>query len=162
MSRKFITLSVLALALAAPAFAQNTATPAPAPTAAPAECEQQFKTLDTDNSGTLSETEAPQVYAKSRIDNMNLPGTGYGRDEFLAACADSQFTRAEPDAGAPLKGANSFTEGQARDRATAWGVSSVSAMTKDDMGVWRGTGTVDGGNVNVAVDYKGNVVTTTQ
>jgi len=162
MSRKLITMSVLALALAAPAFAQDTTTTTPAPTAAPPQCEEQFTTLDTDNSGTLSETEAPQVYAKSRIDNMTMPDTGYGRDEFLAACADNQFTRAEPDAGAPLEGANSFTEGQARDRATAWGVTGVSAMTKDDLGVWRGTGTVDGGTVNVAVDYKGNVVTSTQ
>lgn len=157
MSRKIISLGVLALALATPAFAQNDATTAPA---APAACEDQFKTLDTDISGTLSETEAPQVFAKSRIDNSTVPDTGYGRDEFLAACADNQFVRAEPDAGAPLEGANSFTEGQARDRATAWGVTGVSTLTQDDKGVWRGTGTVDGGNVNVAVDYKGNVVTT--
>ncbi|MBC7477442.1 MAG: hypothetical protein H7317_05015 [Pseudorhodobacter sp.] len=162
MSRKLISLSVLALALAAPVFAQETTTTTPAPTAAPPQCEEQFTALDTDSSGTLSETEAPQVYAKSRIDNMTMPDTGYGRDEFLAACADNQFTRGEPEAGAPLEGANSFTEGQARDRATAWGVTGVSAMTKDDKGVWRGTGMVDGSNVSVAVDYKGNVVTAAQ
>ena len=31
-------------------------------------------------------------------------------------------------------------------------------MTKDQKGIWRGTATKDGKNVNVAVDYKGNVV----
>jgi hypothetical protein len=35
-------------------------------------------------------------------------------------------------------------------------------MTKDDKGVWRGTGMVGNAAANVAVDFKGNVVTTTQ
>ena len=34
----------------------------------------------------------------------------------------------------------------------------VSALTKDDQGIWRGTATKDGKHVKVAVDYKGNVV----
>lgn len=172
MSKHLIRATLLTLALTAPAFAQDatttpdattTTTPdatATTPTAAPAECEAQFTTLDTDGSGTLSEAEAPQVFAKARIDSMTMPDTGYGRDEFLSACADKQYTRNEPEAGAPLEGANSFTEGQAQDRAMAWGVTGVSALTKDDKGVWRGTGTLDGGSVNVAIDYKGNVVTT--
>lgn len=157
MSRNLITLGLFAAVLAGPVFAETTATTA---TAAPVACEDQFKAMDTDNNGSLSETEAAQVYAKARLDNMTIPATGYGRDEFLAACADNQYTRKEPEAGAPLAGANSFTEGQAKDRAIAWGVSGVSALAKDDKGVWRGTGMVDGGTVNVAIDYKGNVVTT--
>ena len=41
------------------------------------------------------------------------------------------------DAGAPLKGANSFTEGEAKDRAVAQGLMSVGALKKDDDGIWR-------------------------
>ena len=60
--------------------------------------------------------------------------------------------------GAPLEGANSFTENQAKDRVVAAGFSNVSALTKDEKGIWRGTAVKDGKTVNIAVDYKGNVV----
>jgi putative membrane protein len=63
------------------------------------------------------------------------------------------------DAGAPLEGANSFTQAQAKDRIMAMGLSGASALTKDDKGIWRGTAQKDGKTVNVAVDFKGNVVT---
>lgn len=62
--------------------------------------------------------------------------------------------------GAPLKGSNSFTEGQAKDRAIAWGATGVTGLTKDADGIWRGTSTMDGKPSNVAVDFKGNVVFT--
>ena len=62
------------------------------------------------------------------------------------------------DAGAPLKGANSFTEGQAKDRAVSHGFTNVSALAKDADGIWRGTAQLDGKPVKLAVDYKGNVV----
>ena len=63
------------------------------------------------------------------------------------------------DPGAPLPGANSFTEEQAKDRVAKAGFASVSAMKKDDQGIWRGTAQKSGATVNVAVDYRGNVVT---
>ena len=66
------------------------------------------------------------------------------------------------DAGAPLKGANSFTEGQAKDRAVAHGLGNVSGMKKDNDGIWRGTAMQDGKQVQIAVDYKGNVVAASQ
>ncbi len=178
--RKLMGVSLLALALAVPGVAQETApttpapettqapdagaatTPSPAPAVEAADCDGQFTALDTDGSSTLSEAEAPQVFARSRVDDMTIAETGYTRDEFLAACAADDYARAEPEVGAPFEGANSFTEGQAQDRAVAWGVTDVSALTKDDQGIWRGTGMVDGANVAVAIDYKGNVVTTAQ
>lgn len=150
-------IGALALLLGTPAFA-DTATPMPTA----AECETQFKALDTDANGTLTETEAPQVYANARVGNMTVAPSGYTKDEFLKACGNNAYGRKAPMAGAPLEGANSFTEGQAKDRAIAWGVTGVSAMTKDDKGVWRGTGTLDNAAVSVAVDFKGNVVTTAQ
>ncbi len=57
-----------------------------------------------------------------------------------------------------MEGANSFTEGQAQDRALAAGFSDVSALQKDDKGIWRGSANKEGKSVKVAVDYKGNVV----
>lgn len=55
------------------------------------------------------------------------------------------------------EGANSFTEGQAQERITKAGFSDVSALTKDDAGLWTGTAKHNGKSVKVALDYKGNV-----
>jgi hypothetical protein len=41
-------------------------------------------------------------------------------------------------------------------------VDSVSDLKKDDDGIWRGTASQGGKSVQIAVDYKGNVVTTVQ
>ena len=60
----------------------------------------------------------------------------------------------------PLAGANSFTEAQARERITAAGFSTVGALRKDDSGIWRSTAQKGGKTVNVAVDFKGNIVQT--
>lgn len=65
---------------------------------------------------------------------------------------DSQTT------AAPVAGANSFTEGEARDRLEKHGYSAVSGLIKDDQSIWRGTATKDGQTVAVAVDYQGNIV----
>lgn len=58
----------------------------------------------------------------------------------------------------PLSGANSFTEGQARDRITKAGFEDVQTLKKDDQGVWRGQAKKSGQQVNVGLDYRGNVV----
>jgi len=60
--------------------------------------------------------------------------------------------------GLPVKGSNSFTEGQAKSRIEAMGFTNVSALTKDDDGVWRGHATKAGKTVDVGLDYQGNVV----
>lgn len=60
--------------------------------------------------------------------------------------------------GAPVAGANSFTEGQAQARIEARGFSAVSNLKKDDAGVWRATATKDGKQQSVSVDFQGNVV----
>ncbi|MBN9470899.1 MAG: PepSY domain-containing protein [Bosea sp.] len=65
--------------------------------------------------------------------------------------------KAPADANAPLPGANSFTEGQAKSRLEANGYSNVSALKKDDNGVWKGTATHSGAQVSVSVDYRGNI-----
>ena len=67
---------------------------------------------------------------------------------------------ATPATGAPvlLEGANSYTEAQARQKISESGFSDVSALSKDDKGIWRGTATKSGKQSNIAVDFKGNVV----
>lgn len=63
-----------------------------------------------------------------------------------------------PNPGAPVAGANSFTEAQAKSRIEAGGFINVSALKKDDAGVWRGTASQAGKSVMVSVDFQGNVV----
>ena len=61
------------------------------------------------------------------------------------------------NAAQPAKGANSFTDGEARRRIESSGYSTVADLKKDDDGVWRGSATKDGAKVNVWLDYKGNI-----
>ena len=62
-----------------------------------------------------------------------------------------------PNPGAPVAGANSFTEGQAKSRIETNGYTNVSGLKKDDAGVWRGKATKCGRTVDVSVDFQGNV-----
>jgi hypothetical protein len=54
-------------------------------------------------------------------------------------------------------GANSFTEAQARSRLERNGYAEVSALTKDQNGVWRGSATKNGTSVHVSVDFRGHI-----
>lgn len=60
--------------------------------------------------------------------------------------------------GAPVSGANSFTEGQAKSRIESNGFANVSDLKKDDSGVWRGKAQKDGKSTDVSLDFQGNVV----
>lgn len=60
--------------------------------------------------------------------------------------------------GAPVAGANSFTETQARSRIGKAGYSNIGPLVKDRNGIWRGMATKDGTTFHVALDYQGNVV----
>ena len=59
---------------------------------------------------------------------------------------------------APVAGANSFTEGQAKSRIEKMGFANVTDLKKDDNGVWRGRAMKSGQTVDVSVDYQGNVI----
>src|SRR6478672_8580958 len=67
-------------------------------------------------------------------------------------------TNSTNNPGAPVAGANSFTEGQAKSRLESNGYSNVTALQKDDAGVWRGKAQKDGKPVDVSLDFQGNVV----
>ena len=58
----------------------------------------------------------------------------------------------------PVAGRNSFTEGQAKSKIEEAGYSNVTELKKDDNGVWRGKAKKDGKNVDVSLDFQGNVV----
>ena len=59
---------------------------------------------------------------------------------------------------APVKGRNSYTEGEAKSRIEKLGFVNVSDLKKDDNGVWRGRAMKDGRQVEVSLDFQGNVV----
>lgn len=146
--KKLLLASTACLFLSVPAYAMTDA-----------DCTAMWKQADANNDGLLTGAEAERYVAWMRVANKSLTGDGAINEAiFLENCKADVFTTATLNEGAPLKGANSFTEGQAKDRVLAAGLSGVSALTKDEDGIWRGTATKDGKNVNVAVDYKGNVV----
>lgn len=66
-------------------------------------------------------------------------------------------TQSTPQATQPAKGANSFTEGQAKSRIEAKGFMNVNGLVKDSDGIWRGKATKNGAPHDVAIDYQGNV-----
>jgi hypothetical protein len=152
-----MTRFVAIAALAAIGFA------APAWAASDAECQDMWKKADANADGVLSDAESARYVALMRIGNKVYATEGkITQAEFMDACKADIYAPRKAEAGAPLKGANSFTEGQAKDRAVAQGLGNVSSLKKDDDGIWRGSAQQEGKSVQVAVDYKGNVVTTAQ
>ena len=63
-----------------------------------------------------------------------------------------------PSAAAPVPGANSFTEGEARKHIESHGFTDVSGLRKDDQGIWHAEAKQNGKKGRVALDFKGNVV----
>lgn len=123
------------------------------------ECATMWKQADANNDGLLTEGEGNRYMAMMRLADKPMGADGaINEDLFMEHCKADVFTLAEIDEGAPLEGANSFTESQALDRIIAAGFSPSSALAKDEKGIWRGTAQKDGTTVNVAVDFKGNVV----
>jgi protein CpxP len=55
-------------------------------------------------------------------------------------------------------GRNSFTEGEAKSRIEKSGFQNVTGLKKDESGVWTGQAMKDGKQVNVQLDYQGDVL----
>ena len=100
---------------------------------------------------------------------MRIPKTLMLGAALLAAPALAHTTPAKNNAaikdvhtvddGGARRGANSFTQAQARQHIAKSGFTSVAALTKDKNGVWRGTAKKGGHTVHVGLDFKGNVST---
>src|SRR5215813_10827008 len=130
MTRK----SALALLLAC-----GVASPGAAVAMPEADCAAQWKSADGNGDGVLVGPEADRYLAYYRVRAQVTPADGkITRDAFMHACKNDVFLAKAPDAGAPVKGANSFTESQAKDRVLAAGLTSVSSLVKDGDGIWRG------------------------
>ena len=102
--------------------------------------------------------EGARYYATLRVADKPVAEGSPSNEAFMTSCKAGLFDERMNDAGAPLKGANSFTEDQAMDRAIAHGHTNVSGLVLDGDGIWRGTASTAGKTVSVAIDYKGNVV----
>ena len=63
----------------------------------------------------------------------------------------------EKNSNAPVVGANSFTEGQAKSRIEDAGYAGVTDLKKDDNGIWRGKASKGGATTDVSIDFQGNV-----
>ena len=121
------------------------------------DCQAAWKAADANNDGVLDDQESARYLAALRVANRPITDR-IDQAGFLENCKAGYFATTVAEAGAPFEGANSFTEGQAQDRIMAAGFGNVTSLRKDDKGVWRGTAQANGKSVNVAVDFKGNVV----
>lgn len=145
MRTTHIALATALTLLSGAALAQSTTTKpatgtmAPASTTAPATTTEPATTMAPASPGTNSATGSsnPAVHTGTSTDMK-------GNAHMVAASALE-------------KGANSFTEGEAKARLERAGLSNVSDLKKDNMGIWRGKAMHGGKSVAVGLDYKGNM-----
>lgn len=124
--------------------------------AATPDCNAAWTRADANKDGVLSTDEGSTYFSAAKVTEGTMK-----RETFDAHCAKGDFKSAmttDTDEAAPVPGANSFTESQAKERVTQAGLTDVGALAKDDAGVWRGKAKRGGADVDVAVDFKGNVV----
>lgn len=103
-------------------------------------------TAPNSTSGTTSM--APAGLAMAPTDNGQAAAAG--NDNQAVATTTANATQ-------PAHGANSFSKREARRRIARHGFQQVAGLSKDKNGVWRGTATQGGNQVNVWLDFKGNV-----
>ena len=87
--------------------------------------------------------------------------TAYAQTTTVPAADGDTPAVATPDTSntaAPVEGANSFTEAQARERIEEAGYTGLSDLMLDDKGVWQAKAMKDGKSKAVALDYQGNIV----
>lgn len=89
----------------------------------------------------------------------NTTTQGGGRNDTTPPAVTTQHTEPRTSA-APVPGANSFTEDQARSRIGDAGFNDVQGLRLDEQGIWRGRAVRNGQQTGVALDFQGNVVAT--
>jgi putative membrane protein len=95
---------------------------------------------------------APPVSTTVPTQSAAAPSTSTAPSAVSTSNADSKT------AAAPVPGANSFTEAEARSRLEAHGYSNVTGLMQDNQSIWRGKAMKGGKSVDVALDYQGNIV----
>jgi hypothetical protein len=143
--------------VAASAFAQ-----APSSTTAPGNppAKSLEGTPGTPPSGTahLNNPSTPNSAGRNTARTEAAPAASTGPAAANGPSNPAVKTSEGNNSATPVAGANSFTEGQAKARIESRGYSNVSSLAKDDKGVWRGKAMKDGKEVNVSLDFQGNVV----
>ena len=84
-----------------------------------ADCDAKWQSADTNADGTITEAEQASYFANYRLAGKPVANDKLTKDQFMTDCQSGMYDQAAADAGAPLSGANSFTEAQAQDRAIA-------------------------------------------
>jgi len=90
-------------------------------------------------SGVVAQNENPDAASQAAPQNPALKGMH------------------DNNSNTPVKGANSFTRGEAQKQIEAKGYTHVAGLTKGQDGIWRGTAQKNGTTGPVSVDYQGNV-----
>jgi hypothetical protein len=121
-------------------------------------CAAAWASADADGDGFLTRHEAAHYLAMVGAGDKSIADGRLSQSDFMRYCQAGLFDRLNQIPAAPLKGANSFTEAEARERILGRSYRNVSTLQKDADGIWRGTAELNGIQIEVAVDYKGNVV----
>ncbi len=110
-------------------------------------------------SGTLAVAQTAQRAAPNQMASTptTAPDNRAANVDAASGNGNQAVATTSADAPAPARGANSFTEGEARKRIEARGFSNVSGLAKDTDGVWRGSAQKGSQQAQVWLDYKGNV-----
>jgi hypothetical protein len=122
------------------------------------------------NSGlALAQGTAPSATTSNPQDTTTVsPSSPAAQDPGVSAAgtntgAQRSGTSINPNASAPrsdtglARGANSFTQGQARRRIEDHGYTNVRQLHKDQNSVWQAEAAKDGRQVKVGLDFRGNV-----
>ena len=127
-----------------------------------AEAVALFESYSHDGDNATLKTFAAQTLPTLKMHQQMVDGMKTGMDHNSAGTETSSApavnTSDTENAAAPVAGANSFTEDQAKSRIEEAGYSEVSGLTKDEQGIWRGKAVKDGKASPVALDFQGNVV----
>jgi hypothetical protein len=115
-------------------------------------------TMGSPNTADTNAGHGANALGSGTVGNPNINTSIRNGDTNRNGTNNAVATSPRNNPGAPHPGANSFTEGQARSRIQDRGFGQVTDLKKDEQGVWRGHATKDGKQVNVALDYQGNVV----
>jgi hypothetical protein len=107
-------------------------------------------TSDPQNTTTVSPTSPA---ARDPGVNPSAAGTNMGARE-SGTSTNPNAPRSE--AGLE-RGANSFTEGQARRRIEDHGYTNVANLHKDQNSIWQAEAMKNGQKIKVGVDFRGNV-----
>jgi putative membrane protein len=129
--------------------------------AAHADAVKLFESYATDGDNPQLKTFAQQTVPTLKMHQEMIERIASdmgGKSAATSSATPAVTTTDTTNPAAPVPGANSFTEDQAKSRIQDAGFSNVSQLTKDEQGIWRGQANKDGKHTAVALDYQGNVV----